>query len=119
LDPKGNLYVANNSGNQVLVYDTSYQQVSSKTITHDVVSPEGEGEAFSKATAQPIGWFAESTERCACGRGLSRRRMVLVLGDALLAIVIAGTIVGRHEYAKIAEHKKQIPGSDPELGLKI
>jgi DNA-binding beta-propeller fold protein YncE len=41
LDFKGNLYVANNSGNQVLVYDTSYQQVSSKTITHDVVNPNG------------------------------------------------------------------------------
>lgn len=41
LDSKGNLYVANNSGNQVLVYNTSYQQVTAKTITQNVVNPTG------------------------------------------------------------------------------
>ena len=41
VDSQGNLYVANNGGNQVLVYNPSYVQLSGKTITQDVVNPTG------------------------------------------------------------------------------
>ena len=38
LDAKGNLYVANMGGNDVLVYSPAYAQTS-KTITKDVIQP--------------------------------------------------------------------------------
>ena len=60
-------------------------------------SATGEGEAFSKATAQPNNWLAESTQHCACGRGLPCRRMVLAVGDTLLVIVVAVAALGRHD----------------------
>jgi serine/threonine-protein kinase len=41
LDSQGNLYVANNGGNQVLVYNPSYVQLPGKTITQNVVNPTG------------------------------------------------------------------------------
>ncbi len=39
VDSKGNLYVANYGGNQILVYNSSGQQVSSKTITKNINAP--------------------------------------------------------------------------------
>lgn len=39
VDAKGNLYVANTNGNDVLVYNVSHSQVATKTITKNVVSP--------------------------------------------------------------------------------
>jgi DNA-binding beta-propeller fold protein YncE len=39
LDSKGNLYVANQNANQVLVYNPSYKQV--RTISQNVISPTG------------------------------------------------------------------------------
>ena len=39
VDAKGNLYVANHGGNQVLVYNSSAQQMTAKTITKDINSP--------------------------------------------------------------------------------
>jgi DNA-binding beta-propeller fold protein YncE len=39
VDAKGNLYVANFSGNNILVYSPNYTQVSSKTITQGIASP--------------------------------------------------------------------------------
>lgn len=41
VDSKGNLYVANANGNDVLVYNASHLQVASKTITNSVSSPAG------------------------------------------------------------------------------
>jgi len=41
VDSKGNLYVANSGGNDILVYNTSYVQVTSKTITENIISPTG------------------------------------------------------------------------------
>src|SRR5579864_6137137 len=39
VDAKGNLYVANNGGNQVLVYKASYEPVPAMTITKNVSQP--------------------------------------------------------------------------------
>ena len=39
VDPKGNLYVANHGGNQILVYNPSGQQLTAKTITKDINAP--------------------------------------------------------------------------------
>jgi len=39
LDAKGNLYVANNGGNNILVYSPTYTQVKAKTITQGVDTP--------------------------------------------------------------------------------
>jgi DNA-binding beta-propeller fold protein YncE len=41
VDAKGNLYVANNLGNDILVYSTKYTQVASRTITQGVNNPTG------------------------------------------------------------------------------
>jgi DNA-binding beta-propeller fold protein YncE len=41
LDVKGNLYVANSGGNNVLVYSPSYVQTTSKTITQGISNPTG------------------------------------------------------------------------------
>jgi streptogramin lyase len=41
VDAKGNLYVANSDGNDVLVYNPSYGQVASKTITENIINPTG------------------------------------------------------------------------------
>jgi len=41
LDAKGNLYVANNVGNQILVYSPSYVQQTKKTISTNVSNPVG------------------------------------------------------------------------------
>jgi DNA-binding beta-propeller fold protein YncE len=41
VDAKGNLYVANSGGNDILVYNPSYNQVPSKTITENVINPTG------------------------------------------------------------------------------
>jgi hypothetical protein len=40
LDSKGNLYVSNNLGNQILVYNPSGQQLTAKTITANIHSPQ-------------------------------------------------------------------------------
>src|SRR5437868_11179941 len=39
LDSLGNLYVANNGGNNVLVYSPSYVQLSAKTLTQNIANP--------------------------------------------------------------------------------
>lgn len=39
VDAKGNLYVANTGGNQILVYNPSGQQMTAKTITTNINSP--------------------------------------------------------------------------------
>lgn len=39
LDSKGNLYVANNGGNQILIYGPAYAQQTAKTISKSVSSP--------------------------------------------------------------------------------
>jgi DNA-binding beta-propeller fold protein YncE len=39
VDAKGNLYVANTNGNEVLVYNANHAQVANKTITKNVVFP--------------------------------------------------------------------------------
>jgi len=39
LDAKGNLYVANSTGNDILVYNPNYVQLTSKTITQNVTNP--------------------------------------------------------------------------------
>ena len=41
VDAKGNLYVANSGGNDILVYNTAYVQASAKTITQGVINPTG------------------------------------------------------------------------------
>ncbi len=41
VDSKGNLYVANSGGNDILVYNPSYNQVPSKTIMENVINPTG------------------------------------------------------------------------------
>ena len=41
VDSKGNLYVANSGGNDILVYSTAYTQVAAKTITQNVSNPSG------------------------------------------------------------------------------
>ena len=41
VDSKGNLYVANSGGNDILVYNTSYVQVTAKTITENINTPTG------------------------------------------------------------------------------
>jgi hypothetical protein len=41
LDSKGNLYVANFQVGQVLVYNPSYQQIPSKTVTNALRAPTG------------------------------------------------------------------------------
>jgi DNA-binding beta-propeller fold protein YncE len=41
VDAKGNLYVANSSGNDILVYSPSYVQETSKTISQNVINPTG------------------------------------------------------------------------------
>lgn len=41
LDSKGNLYVANEGGNQVLIYNPSYQQLTVKTISINLNGPTG------------------------------------------------------------------------------
>ena len=39
LDSKGNLYVANNGGSQILIYGSAYAQMTAKTISKGVISP--------------------------------------------------------------------------------
>src|SRR5215475_384572 len=39
LDAKGNLYVANNGGNNILIYGPAYAQFTAKTISKNVSSP--------------------------------------------------------------------------------
>jgi hypothetical protein len=39
LDAKGNLYVANNGANQILIYGPAYAQLTAKTISQNVSSP--------------------------------------------------------------------------------
>jgi DNA-binding beta-propeller fold protein YncE len=39
VDAKGNLYVANNGGNQILIYGPAYAQMTAKTISKGVVLP--------------------------------------------------------------------------------
>lgn len=39
VDSKGNLYVANNAGNDILIYNPSYAQMTAKTISKGVASP--------------------------------------------------------------------------------
>jgi|SRR5215469_1403223 len=39
VDSKGNLYVANSGGNNILVYNAYYAQVSAKTITANINNP--------------------------------------------------------------------------------
>src|SRR5215469_17780653 len=41
VDSKGNLYVANSGGNDILVYNASYVQVTAKTITENINTPTG------------------------------------------------------------------------------
>jgi DNA-binding beta-propeller fold protein YncE len=41
VDSKGNLYVANFGGNEILVYNTSYVQITAKTITENINYPAG------------------------------------------------------------------------------
>src|SRR5271163_1086204 len=41
VDAKGNLYVANSGGNDILIYNDSYVQTTSKTITQGVSNPTG------------------------------------------------------------------------------
>ena len=41
VDSKGNLYVANANGNEVLVYSVSHTQVPAKTITQNISAPSG------------------------------------------------------------------------------
>ena len=41
IDSKGNLYVANQGGNEVLVYNTSYTQMTKKSVTAGVSQPVG------------------------------------------------------------------------------
>jgi DNA-binding beta-propeller fold protein YncE len=41
VDAKGNLYVANSGGNDILVYNTAYVQTSAKTITQGISNPTG------------------------------------------------------------------------------
>lgn len=41
VDSKGNLYVANSGGNDILIYNASYVQVTAKTITSNISNPSG------------------------------------------------------------------------------
>lgn len=41
VDAKGNLYIANSGGNDILVYNTNYVQITSKNITENVINPSG------------------------------------------------------------------------------
>jgi streptogramin lyase len=41
VDAKGNLYVANSGGNDILVYSPAYAQIPTKTITQSVSNPTG------------------------------------------------------------------------------
>ncbi|MGB6386158.1 MAG: hypothetical protein WBD25_08055 [Terriglobales bacterium] len=41
VDAKGNLYVANSGGNDILVYNPAYNQVPSKTIKQNISNPTG------------------------------------------------------------------------------
>ena len=56
VDSKGNLYVANYGGNQVLVYSPAYAQLTAKTISANVSGPSG-------VAIDPSGniWVANST----------------------------------------------------------
>src|SRR5579864_6253079 len=56
LDAKGNLYVANSNGNDVLVYSPTYTQLTAKTITTNISSP-------TAVVIDPIGqiWIANGT----------------------------------------------------------
>src|SRR5579864_8083683 len=39
VDSKGNLYVANSGGNDILEYNANYQQMTTKTITSNISNP--------------------------------------------------------------------------------
>jgi len=41
VDAKGNLYVANSGGNDILVYNPNYGQTTAKTITQNISNPSG------------------------------------------------------------------------------
>src|SRR5215469_1071894 len=41
VDSKGNLYVANSGGNDILIYNSSYVQITSATITSNISNPTG------------------------------------------------------------------------------
>jgi DNA-binding beta-propeller fold protein YncE len=87
LDAKGNLYVANNSGNQVLVYNPSYVQLPGKTISEHVINPtslafDGSGNLWvANAGNQTI------TEYSPTG---VQKPSLIILGSTPYAIAIDG-----------------------------
>jgi hypothetical protein len=71
VDANGNLYVANVSGNNILIYNTNYVQQTSKTITSNIANPTGIAfdtagnlwvANYSPSNGSPVGSIAEYTD---------------------------------------------------------
>jgi hypothetical protein len=74
----------------------------------------GHGITASKRTAQPIGRFAKCRQRCACSR-MPHRRIVLILCDALLAILVAIAVGDQQEHAGITVRQYSIDDDFPAV----
>src|SRR5215472_11863034 len=61
LDSKGNLYVANNRGSQILIYGSAYAQMTAKTISKGVSSPVVSGRRCAR---QHLGRDLERWAKC-------------------------------------------------------
>jgi sugar lactone lactonase YvrE len=94
LDAKGNLYVANRGGNDVLIYSPAYAQATSKTIKKDVIQPaavaiDGSGNVWVGNTAGGPSRFGSVTVYSATGVEDTTRTITAGI-DTPIAIAVDG-----------------------------
>ena len=109
VDAKGNLYVANSGGNDILVYNANYVQVPKSTITSNVINPSGvafdaqgdlwvanygtsNGGANGSVAEYTAGTFAQNTSNSITNG---------ILGPEALAVDGAGNIWVENDFVSV------------------
>ena len=107
VDAKGNLYVANSGGNDILVYNPNYAQVTKNTITSNISNPsavaiDAQGNLwvanYGTSNGGPEGSIAEYT---AGKQNTAGTITTLIIGPEALAVDGAGNVWVENDFSNI------------------
>jgi NHL repeat len=107
VDAKGNLYVANSGGNDILVYNTNYAQVAKDTITSNIINPsavaiDAQGNLWVANYGTSNGGSNGSVAEYTAGKQNTSASITSgILGPEALAVDGAGNIWVENDYTNI------------------
>lgn len=124
VDAKGNLYVANSGGNDILVYNANYGQITKSTITQGVINPSGVAfdpvgnlwvANYGTSNGGPNGSISEYTN----GKQNTANSITDgILGPNAIAIDGVGNIWVQNDYINVTVYGQSYSFSAPTTLLK-